>query len=143
MRNMVEAERNLGNSSFYDYGLNIGQIVGDLAYMNPTDTEVWSDFKSSVVLGEDISYKVGSEYYNEVRVQASNVKSASAPRVGLSKERRAIDRLMMREPMLKQTDKDKPIQERLREIPALLNDKKMRDEEEEAMIELELAIMNM
>ena len=45
-RNLQEGHQNLAEGKFLAYGMNIGQIVGDLFYLNPTDKEVWTEASS-------------------------------------------------------------------------------------------------
>ena len=47
---MIEAEKNLKDRSFNSFGKNIGNIVAELFYHNPTDNGHWTADMSETVV---------------------------------------------------------------------------------------------
>lgn len=61
--NMIEAEQNLKGRHFVEFGKNIGNIVAELFYHNPTDNGHWTADMSEIVFNPGHTKKVDSKFY--------------------------------------------------------------------------------
>jgi len=152
-RNMEEAKINLGLGKFEAYGLNIGQIVGDLFFMNPMDDNVWTEDASVIIRTTGHSQKVPSTFYiDDVHVMsekpdtkmlienlflpAEELELEVSPQVPVNKEEvKRKMRFMNKKPMLKEGEQDKPILERLSAIPKTMKERKAIHDLQAALLE--------
>ena len=106
-RNLIEGREYLAESNFTMYGQSIGQIVADLFFINPHDQLVWTEENSAVIFGAGQTYKIQSQFFNELEVQASRPKDVdfSLPKPDFftkkkNKKYEAINRIIDAKPKL-------------------------------------------
>lgn len=142
-RNLIEGRQYIADSNFTMYGQSIGQIVADLFFINPHDRLVWTEENSAVIFGAGQTYKIQSEFFDELEVQSSRPGfldfSLPNPDFFTTKKNRkyeAINKLIEAKPKLQKGDQDLPIVERINKIK--FHKKKSR--EQRALDELEAVL---
>lgn len=62
----------LVNRNYGGFGETVARLVSDIFYINPMDSDVWSDINSLIIESDSSSKKVPSSFYNVLNVQAPN-----------------------------------------------------------------------
>ena len=67
------APERLAAGDYGGYGRNIGEIIADVAFINPSDEEVWT-LDNSIIVSKGKAEKVPSTFYStdKVKVEAEN-----------------------------------------------------------------------
>ena len=111
----------------------MGQIIGDIFFINPIDNEVWSAENSRIIQGTGKSIKLPSSF--KILVEATSVwelpgvinEVFQSREVSLDSDNSALNKIMNRRPMLSKEESHLPITDRLKALDPKERKKKNKE----------------
>ena len=143
LQNLFDSEFYLNSADYKKFGMSIGHITSAILFVNPADFLLWTPRHSHIAMGTSKTHKVPSRFFKEGKAKANGqvtlleavagalpdldfgIESTPIPTKISISERQRRDAIMQMKPLLKSSDKDMPLVERLRKtIPAEMEKRK-------------------